>query len=99
MNSNPNCRRNWCLFHAEEILERLSRSAAQAARNENLVGKVSRRSSSIGIGWTLKDGYPHEMRAADYDDWVTPKPSPRTAVDARLERRHSGMESRHEAPS
>ena len=24
----------------------------------------------IGIGWTLKDGYPHEMRAADYDDWV-----------------------------
>ncbi len=26
----------------------------------------------IGIGWPLKDGYPHEMRAADYDDWVTP---------------------------
>lgn len=24
-----------------------------------------------GIGWPLKDGYPHEMRAADYDDWVT----------------------------
>ena len=26
----------------------------------------------IGIGWVLDDGYPHEMRAADYDDWVTP---------------------------
>ncbi|MFI5142627.1 MAG: aspartate--ammonia ligase [Thermoanaerobaculales bacterium] len=26
----------------------------------------------IGIGWVLADGYPHEMRAADYDDWVTP---------------------------
>ncbi len=25
----------------------------------------------IGIGWPLKDGYPHEMRAADYDDWTT----------------------------
>ncbi len=25
----------------------------------------------IGIGWTLADGYPHELRAADYDDWVT----------------------------
>ena len=25
----------------------------------------------IGIGWVLKDGYPHEMRAADNDDWVT----------------------------
>ena len=24
-----------------------------------------------GIGWTLEDGYPHELRAADYDDWVT----------------------------
>jgi aspartate--ammonia ligase len=23
----------------------------------------------------LKDGYPHEMRAADYDDWVTPTKS------------------------
>jgi aspartate--ammonia ligase len=26
----------------------------------------------IGIGYPLEDGYPHEMRAADYDDWVTP---------------------------
>jgi len=25
----------------------------------------------IGIGWVLADGYPHENRAADYDDWVT----------------------------
>jgi aspartate--ammonia ligase len=25
----------------------------------------------IGIGSVLKDGYPHEMRAADYDDWIT----------------------------
>lgn len=24
-----------------------------------------------GIGWELDDGFPHEMRAADYDDWVT----------------------------
>jgi aspartate--ammonia ligase len=30
----------------------------------------------IGIGWTLDDGYPHELRAADYDDWVTPTTSP-----------------------
>lgn len=25
----------------------------------------------VGIGWLLKDGYPHEMRAADDDDWIT----------------------------
>jgi aspartate--ammonia ligase len=24
-----------------------------------------------GIGWTLADGLPHELRAADYDDWST----------------------------
>jgi aspartate--ammonia ligase len=32
-----------------------------------------------GIGWTLEDGYPHEMRAADYDDWV----SETTSADGR----------------
>ena len=32
-----------------------------------------------GIGWVLEDGYPHEMRAADYDDWVTET----TSVDGR----------------
>jgi aspartate--ammonia ligase len=25
----------------------------------------------VGVGYPLKDGYPHEMRAADYDDWIT----------------------------
>jgi aspartate--ammonia ligase len=28
-----------------------------------------------GIGWPLEDGYPHELRAADYDDWITPTTS------------------------
>jgi aspartate--ammonia ligase len=35
----------------------------------------------IGIGWPLKDGYPHEMRAADYDDWVTETRSDQTGKD------------------
>jgi aspartate--ammonia ligase len=30
----------------------------------------------VGIGYPLEDGYPHEMRAADYDDWVTETKSP-----------------------
>jgi len=25
----------------------------------------------LGIGYPLKDGYPHELRAPDYDDWIT----------------------------
>ena len=52
----------------------------------------------IGIGWTLKDGYPHEMRAADYDDWVTETTSEDGTADARPERRHPGLEPRHQAP-
>ena len=27
--------------------------------------------AAIAQGWPLADGFPHEMRAADYDDWVT----------------------------
>jgi aspartate--ammonia ligase len=30
----------------------------------------------IGIGWPLDDGYPHELRAADYDDWITETRTP-----------------------
>jgi len=26
----------------------------------------------IGVGYVLEDGYPHEMRTADYDDRITP---------------------------
>jgi len=40
------------------------------------------------IGWTLKDGYPHEMRAADYDDWVTETRSDDGHVRTAFERRH-----------
>ncbi len=39
-----------------------------------------------GIGWTLEDGYPHEMRAADYDDWITPTVSDDGRADARSQR-------------
>ena len=27
--------------------------------------------SLYGIGWPLEYGYPHEMHAADCDDWIT----------------------------
>ena len=37
----------------------------------------------IGIGAILKDGYPHEMRAADYDDWTTPTIEKNGRNDAR----------------
>jgi len=57
-------------LHAEEILERypdLPRKARETAILQEYPAVFI-----YGIGWVLKDGYPHEMRAADYDDWVTP---------------------------
>ena len=50
-----------------------------------------------GIGWTLADGYPHEMRAADYDDWVTRDDLEKDGqADARPEWRHPGLQPRHQ---
>jgi aspartate--ammonia ligase len=57
-------------FHAEEILE-MYPDLPRKQRETLLVQKYP-AVFIIGIGWVLQDGYPHEMRAADYDDWVTP---------------------------
>ncbi len=56
-------------LHAEEILEMYPDLPRKARETE-----VLQKHPAIfiyGIGWPLEDGYPHEMRAADYDDWVT----------------------------
>jgi aspartate--ammonia ligase len=56
-------------FHAEDILE-MYPSLPRKKRETSLLQEHP-AVFIIGIGWVLKDGYPHEMRAADYDDWVT----------------------------
>ena len=56
-------------LHAEDILDKypnLPRKQRETRILQEYPGVFI-----YGIGWTLKDGYPHEMRAADYDDWVT----------------------------
>jgi aspartate--ammonia ligase len=58
-------------FHAEEILERYP-DLPRKQRETVMLRDVAQAIFIIGIGYTLEDGYPHEMRAADYDDWVTP---------------------------
>jgi aspartate--ammonia ligase len=58
-------------FHAEEILERYP-DLTRKQRETKMVQEVSPAIFIIGIGYVLEDGYPHEMRAADYDDWITP---------------------------
>jgi aspartate--ammonia ligase len=56
-------------LHAEEILDMYPELPRK--QRETLVIQKYPALFIIGIGWTLQDGYPHEMRAADYDDWVT----------------------------
>jgi aspartate--ammonia ligase len=57
-------------IHAEEILEKYP-DLPRKQRETRIVQEEYPAVFIYGIGWTLKDGYPHEMRAADYDDWVT----------------------------
>jgi len=57
-------------LHAEEILAMFP-DLPRKQRETQILQKYP-AVFIIGIGWVLKDGYPHEMRAADYDDWVTP---------------------------
>ena len=56
-------------LHAEEILERYPDLPRK--QRETLILQDHPAVFIVGIGWTLADGYPHEMRAADYDDWST----------------------------
>ena len=57
-------------IHAEEILN-MYPDLPRKERETAILQKYP-AVFIIGIGYPLKDGYPHEMRAADYDDWVTP---------------------------
>ncbi|MBU0690781.1 aspartate--ammonia ligase [bacterium] len=57
-------------LHAEEILDKFPDLPRK--QRETAILQEYPAVFIIGIGWTLEDGYPHEMRAADYDDWVTP---------------------------
>jgi aspartate--ammonia ligase len=53
--------------HAEDILEAypdLPRKQRETAYLQDHPALFI-----YGIGWPLADGYPHELRAADYDDW------------------------------
>ena len=56
-------------LHAEEILN-MYPDLPRKQRETRIIQEYP-AIFIVGIGWPLRDGYPHEMRAADYDDWVT----------------------------
>jgi aspartate--ammonia ligase len=57
-------------LHAEEILDMYPDLPRK--QRETAVLEKHPAVFIAGIGYPLADGYPHEMRAVDYDDWVTP---------------------------
>jgi len=65
----PNLPEELTFIHAEEILAMYPDLPRK--RRETAILQKHPAIFIIGIGWPLKDGYPHEMRAADYDDWIT----------------------------
>jgi aspartate--ammonia ligase len=65
----PNLPQEIVFLHAEDILARFPNLPRKA--RETAILQEHPAVFIIGIGWTLEDGFPHEMRAADYDDWVT----------------------------
>jgi len=67
---HPNLPDELTFLHAEELLD-MYPDLPRKQRETQVLQKYP-AVFIIGIGSVLKDGYPHEMRAADYDDWVTP---------------------------
>ena len=92
----PNLPEELTFLHAEEILD-MYPDLPRKQRETKILQKYP-AVFIIGIGWVLKDGYPHEMRAADYDDWVTPTRRRDRQAHARPERRHPGLEPGDQAP-
>lgn len=56
-------------LHAEEILD-MYPDLPRKQREAEVLQKYP-AVFITGIGWPLRDSFPHEMRAADYDDWIT----------------------------
>jgi aspartate--ammonia ligase len=65
----PNLPEDITFIHAEDLLA-MYPDLPRKAREERLL-QDHPAVFIYGIGWPLADGYPHELRAADYDDWVT----------------------------
>jgi aspartate--ammonia ligase len=65
----PNLPKELTFIHAEDILE-MYPDLPRKQRETRLIQEYP-AVFIYGIGWPLADGYPHELRAADYDDWIT----------------------------
>ncbi len=65
----PNLPQRLTFLHAEDLLKMYP--AMPRKQRETAILQECPALFIVGIGYPLDDGYPHELRAADYDDWVT----------------------------
>jgi aspartate--ammonia ligase len=65
----PNLPEKLTFLHAEDLLRMFPNLPRK--QRETAILQQYPALFIVGIGYPLEDGYPHEMRAADYDDWVT----------------------------
>jgi aspartate--ammonia ligase len=65
----PNLPEELTFLHAKDILDRYP----DMPRNQRETAILQEHPAIFiyGIGWTLSDGHPHELRATDHDDGVT----------------------------
>ena len=57
-------------IHAQELADRFPRLSPE--ERETAICREKGAVFIIGIGAPLNDGLPHDKRAPDYDDWITP---------------------------
>ncbi len=69
MDKYPNLPDELTFIHAEELYD-MYPDLPRKERETRLLQQFP-AVFIYGIGWPLKDGLPHEMRAADYDDWAS----------------------------
>ena len=70
------------IIHSEELLRMYPNLPPRARERE-----ASRRHGAIfvvGIGAPLSNGQPHDRRAPDYDDWITPAASGRPGLNGDI---------------
>ena len=65
----PNLPNELEFIHAEDLFDRYPNLPRK--KRETAILQEYPAVFIAGIGWPLKNGDPHEMRAADYDDWAT----------------------------
>ncbi|WP_298061564.1 aspartate--ammonia ligase [uncultured Rikenella sp.] len=84
-------------IHSQELLDRYP--ALSAKERENAIAKECGAVFIIGIGNKLSDGAPHDLRAPDYDDWITPNEEGFTGLNGDLILWNPVLESAYEISS